>query len=302
VVIPAHSSTSKIGNILASDGVIHNGTLFALYVRLHSDGPLLPGRYQLPKNSSYTSAISALRSGPPVITESLVVPEGFTIRQIADRLAGLHHLGLSAQKFLTAATDGTVRSPYEPAGTNNLEGLLFPDTYQIRQGESEVQVLEQMVGEFDTQAAQVGLQAAAEHLHLTAYQVVTVASIVEKEAKFPADRGPVASAIYNRLRIGMVLGADSTQTYYLRLADPNLTEPTATQDDQPSPYNTRINKGLPPTPIANPGVPSLQAATNPPSSSYLYWVEINPDGQLGFASTNTGFEQLQAQCRVAHLC
>lgn len=301
VVIPKGSSTSTIGAKLASAGVIHNGELFALYVRLHGYGPLYPGTYQMQKNLPYTSAISALKAGPKVVTDTLVIPEGYTVAQIAAAIGKLPGLGLSGQKVLAAASDGTVRSPYEPAGVNNLEGLLFPATYQVQQGETEVQILEQMVGTFDDRVQSLGLTAAASQLGLTPYQVITVASIVEREAKLPADRPNVASTIYNRLRIGMKLGADSTQTYYLRQSNPTI-QPTATQLDQPSPYNTRTNAGLPPTPIADPGMASLQAATSPPTTQYLYFVEINPDGQLGFAKTNSGFEQLQRQCRAAALC
>ena len=302
VSIPPGSSNAKIGGILSAAGVIHSGSLFGFYVKLSGDGPLLPGHYILPKNSSYHAVISALEKGPVIVTDAVVVPEGFTVRQIADRVGALSGLGLSAQKFLTAASDGTVRSPYEPAGVNNLEGLLFPATYTVHQGETEVELLEQMVGAFDAQADDIGLQAAAQKLGYSPYQVVTVASIVEKEAKPSGDRGPVASVVYNRLHKGISLGADSTQTYYLRLSDPSLAVPTAAQDDQPSPYNTRLSKGLPPTPIANAGLPSLQAATSPPTTTYVYFVEVNPSGQLGFASTASGFDQLRAQCHAAGLC
>ena len=188
VSIPTGASTSQIGSILAQAGVIHGATLFALYVRIHGDGPLLPGSYSLPKNSSYKSAISALEAGPKLVTDRLVIPEGFTIRQIAAAVGALPQLHLSAQRFLAAATGGEVRSPYEPAGVNNLEGLLFPATYQVHQGESEIEVLEQMVGAFDDQATAIGLTAAAARLHMTPYQVVTVASIVEREAKLYANR------------------------------------------------------------------------------------------------------------------
>lgn len=301
VAIPKGASTSRIGSILAKAGIVHDGTLFAFYVKLHGD-VLLPGNYSLLKNSTYQMAISALESGPKIITDNLVIPEGFTVRQIAEAVGALPNMGLSAQKFLAAATDGTVRSSYEPASVNNLEGLLFPATYLVRQGESEVDILEQMVGTFDEHAGAIGLTAAAARLHMSAYQVVTVASIVEHEAKRNVDRGPVASTIYNRLRADMTLGADSTQTYYLRLTDPTLAQPSVAQFNQPSPYNTRINKGLPPTPIGNPGLLSLDAAASPPTTSYLFWVEVNPDGQLGFASTNAGFVGLQQQCRAANLC
>jgi UPF0755 protein len=300
VAIPPGSSTRQIGDRLAKAGVIHTSWLFAYYVHFHSD-TLLPGTYELPKNSSYSAAISALEAGPKILTEKLVIPEGYTVAQIAKAVAGLPHLGLSAQKFVTAANNGTVRSPYEPAGVNNLEGLLFPDTYQVRQGESEVDILSEMEGTFVQRTESLGIAAAATRLRMTPYQLVEVASIIEKEAKLPGDRPDVASTIYNRLRIGMKLGADSTQTYWLRRTDPAVV-PTAAQDDQPGPYNTRLNAGLPPTPIANPGLPSLQAALNPPSTGYLYWVEINPNGQLGFATDNAGFVSLQHQCRAAGLC
>ncbi len=301
VVIPSRASTSTIGSILARDGVIHDGTLFALYVRINGDGPLKAGSYSLPRNSSYHSAIAALEAGPTLVTDKLVIPEGFTIRQIAAAVGALPQMHLSAARFLAAAQSGEVRSPYEPPAVNNLEGLLFPATYQVQQGESEVSVLEEMVGTFDDQASQAGLTAAAARLHYTPYQVITVASIVQREAKLTSDFGPVASVLYNRLHAGMPLGADSTQTYYLRLTNPALT-PTVSQLNQPSPYNTRRNKGLPPTPIANPGLASLQAAAAPPTTEYLYFVEVKPDGQLGYASSSAGFVALQTECRAAGLC
>ena len=301
VVIPKGSSTTQIADRLARAGVVHNATLFALYVRIQGAGPLLPGTYNLPKNSPYSAAISALEKGPKILTDSLTIPPGFTMIQVAQRVAALPGLGLSAQKFLAAADNGTVRSAFEPAGVNNLEGFLYPDTYTIQQGQSEVDVLEKLVGNFDSHAEELGLSASAAKLGMTPYKVVEVASIIEHEAKLPGDRANVASVVYNRLKIGMTLGADSTQTYYLRLTDPGL-QPSVAQLNQPSPYNTRINKGLPPTPIANPGLASLEAAANPATTTYLYFVEINPDGQLGFASDGTGFEHLQHECRAAKLC
>ena len=301
VNIPKGASTTQIGSILAKAGVIHDGWLFAVWVRLHGDGPLYPGKYVLAKNSSYGPVISALEAGPKILTDRLVVPEGFSVEQIAGAVGKLPGLNLSAARFLAAATDGSVRSRYEPDGVNNLEGLLFPATYDVRQGETESELLQQMVVAFEDHASSLGLDSAAAGMGMTPYQLITVASIVEREAKRASDRPNVASVIYNRLRAGMPLGADSTQTYYLRLTDPGI-QPTPAQLDTPSPYNTRTNKGLPPTPIANPGVPSLQAAASPPSTTYLYFVEINPDGQLGFASTTAGFLQLRSQCQAAHLC
>ncbi|MCU4184837.1 endolytic transglycosylase MltG [Acidiferrimicrobium sp. IK] len=301
VTIPAGASSAEIGSILAKAGVIHGSSLFRYYVKLKGAGPLLPGTYSLAVNEKYDQAIAALSAGPPLVVERLVIPEGFTMQQIAARIASLPKLGLSAPKFLAAASSGQVRSPYEPSGVNNLEGLVFPATYEIKQGMSETDVLQSLVDRFDQEATSLNLTQAAATLKMTPYQVITVASIVEREAKLDVDRGPVASAIYNRLRIGKPLGADSTLVYALRQSNPAISV-NSINYNQPNPYNTRLNRGLPPTPIANPGVPSLTAAAAPPATNYLYFVETNPDGKLSFASTDTGFAHLEAQCRAANLC
>ncbi|MBO0748352.1 MAG: endolytic transglycosylase MltG, partial [Acidimicrobiaceae bacterium] len=301
VKVPKHSSTSEIGKILARAGVIHEARLFPVYTKLNNSSNLLPGTYHLAKNESYSRVIRILQKGPPPLVDKLTIPEGFTLAQIAARVGALPGLHLSAEKFLAAASSGRVRSQFEPKGVNDLEGLVFPATYQVRQGQEEADVLQEMVNAFDQRVTSLGLVNAAAKLHYTPYQVLTVATIIEREAKVDSDRAYVASVIYNRLARQMPLGADSTQTYYLRLTHPKLV-PTVTELNAPSPYNTRLNHGLPPTPIANPGIPSLQAAITPVSSSYLYFVEINPDGKLGFASTESGFVKLQAECRSAHLC
>lgn len=296
VVIPAGSSTAKIGTILASKGIIRSGTLFHYYARLEGAGIMYPGTYHLAKNESFKSAIAALEAGPPIIQDKLVIPEGFTIAQMAAAVAKLPDVHISAAQFIAAAQGGHVRSAYEPAGTNNLEGLLFPATYEVRQGSNADDLVQQMVDAFDANAAQAGLSAGAARLGMTPYQVVTVASMVEREAKRAQDRGPIASVIYNRLRAGMVLGIDSTLLYGLHTTNPNVNPET------PNPYNTRLNKGLPPTPISNPGLASLEAATNPPATSYLYYAVTGAGGATSFASTPAGFAVIEAQCQQRGYC
>jgi UPF0755 protein len=295
VVIPAGTSTVKIAHLLAKAGVIHGPDVFEVYLKLGGGGPLLAGTYYLRTNESYSSVIAQLERPPVVATRKLVVPEGFTVRQIAERVARLG-VGVSAAEFRAAALDGQVRSPYEPAGTTDLEGLLFPATYEVPVGESADELVQWMVATFDLHARQLGLAEAAKKLRYSPYQVVTVASIVEREAKLEADRGPVASAIYNRLARGMPIGAESTLLYGLGGTSRPVNVLT------PNPYNTLLHRGLPPTPISNPGAASLLAAMHPPKTSYLYWVEVNPDGKLGFASTYAQFQQLERKCRAARLC
>ena len=295
VAVPAGTSTARVADLLAKDGVIHGSTVFEWYLRLKGVGALAPGTYQMATNEPYSTALYILQEGPIPVTYQVVVPEGFTVRQIAAAVGHLKGAGISEQAFLEAATGGQVRSPYEPAGSNDLEGLLFPATYPFQQGETADELVQYMVATFDTHAAALGLTAAAQRLGYSPYQVITVASIVEREVKFEADRGGVASVIYNRLLRGIPIGAESTLLY--GLGDPKGAVVITT----PNPYNTLVNKGLPPTPISNPGIPSLEAAMNPPKTTYLYWVEVNPDGATSFASTNAQFKQLQAECRAVRL-
>ena len=295
VVVPSGTSTSRAADLLAKDGVIHGSTVFGWYLKLKGVGALAPGTYQMASNEPYSTALYILQKGPLPVTYQLVVPEGFTVGQIAAAVGHLKGAGISQQGFLQAAMGGQVRSPYEPATSNDLEGLLFPATYPIQQGESADELVQYMVATFDNHAATLGLSAAAQRLGYSPYQVVTVASIVEREVKLEADRGGVASVIYNRLVRGIPIGAESTLLY--GLGEPKGPVVITT----PNPFNTLVNKGLPPTPISNPGIPSLQAAMNPPKTTYLYWVEINPDGATSFASNEAQFKQLQAECRAVRL-
>jgi UPF0755 protein len=296
VIVPTGASTGKIGDVLAKAGVIHGPLVFELYVKMEGAGPLMPGTYRLPTNEPYSSVVYALEKGPPPVIDKLVVPEGFTIRQIAAAVGRLRGIGISSHAFVEAATSGQVRSPYEPAGTNNLEGFLFPATYPVQTGETADDLVQYMVDTFDHYASQLDLSAKAAQLHYSPYQVLNVASIVEREAKFESDRPLIASAIYNRLASGIPIGAESTLLY--ALGDPKGPVNMETRN----PYNTLIHKGLPPTPISNPGIPSLTAALAPAKTDYLFWVEIKPDGQMGYASDEAGFVQLQVECKKAHLC
>jgi UPF0755 protein len=301
VVIPHGSSTGRIATILARAGVIHDATLFRYYVSLEGAGPLYAGTYRLATNEPYSRAVAALEQPPALAVERLVIPEGFTLRQIAARVAALPGLHITAASFLAVSSQGEVRSPFEPAGVDNLEGLVFPATYDISAGDTAAGIMQELVATFDQRAASIGLSPGLRSAdHLDAYQVVTLASIVQAEAKYLDQYPDTASVLVNRLRLGMTLGADSTLVYALRQKNPGV-DLGQVNYNQPNPYNTRIHPGLPPTPIDAPSLPALEAALHPPSTSLLYFVEVNPDGRLGFASSGAGFDQLIAQCNAAHL-
>ncbi len=293
VSIPAHSSTATIGSILGKAGVIHSPSVFRYYTKIMGTGVLLPGDYHLAKNSSYSAVISALHKGPPVVLQRFTIPEGFTLSQIAARVGALP--GRSAARFEAAATSGQIRSQFQPSGVG-LEGLLFPATYQVRSDEDEASILRRMVSTFDENATNAGITQAAATLGITPYQVIVVASIIEREAKLDEDRGPIASVIYNRIKKNMMLQIDATVLYGQGLTDPKQIDTKSN-----TPYNTYRVHGVPPTPIASPGMPSLQAAANPPTTTYIYYVLIDRNGKQAFASNAKDFAKLAAESKAKGL-
>jgi UPF0755 protein len=285
------SSTQAIAAALQSHHVITDARLFRYYLKVKGDGPFQAGAYTFRRNESFAAAAALLAKGPIVQLDRITIPEGYTIKQIAARVGTLP--GRSADRFLQVATSGEIRSQYEPAGTNNLEGLLFPDTYFVKADEDERSILQRMVSEFETRAAAAGVDQAATQAGVTPYQAIIVASMVEREAKVPDDRGKVARVIYNRLQKGMLLQIDSTVVYAL---GGNRTRVLYSDLKVNSPYNTYLNKGLPPTPIASPGAASLAAALQPTPGPWLFYVVVTADGHHAFATTDA---EQQANIRLA---
>lgn len=295
VTLPKGASVGTIAQILAQRGVVKSATVFKDYVRVKGAPAFQAGDYTLRQHQPFDDLIAVLRKGPSVTTDRITIPEGFTVAQIAARVGTLP--GRSAQRFSDLASGGQVRSQFEPAGSNNLEGLLFPETYFVTPTDDEASILRRMVDAFDQQAASVGLVAAAARLGVTPHDVVVVASMVEREAKVAQDRGPVASVIYNRLKKGMPLQIDATLIYGLGGDSGRANR----NPHQASPYNTRDTKGLPPTAISCPGRPSLDAAANPPSTAYLYYVLADKDGHHAFTASPAEFDRLVAQARAKGL-
>jgi peptidoglycan lytic transglycosylase G len=294
VAIPLGTSTAGIASLLGRTKVIESPSLFRLYIRLKGAGPFEAGDYTFHLHSGYAAALGVLRAGPEVTYSKITIPEGFTLAQIAARVGKLP--GRSAARFLAAASSGAVQSRFQPPGSTDLEGLLYPATYPVGPNDDEASLLRRMVATFDDTAASLGIDQAAARLAISPYQVVTVASMVEREAKLDEDRGPIASVIYNRLQRGMPLGIDATLLYGLQTSQ--LSQKDLASDN---PYNTRKNRGLPPTPIASPGTPSLMAAISPPATPYLYYVLIDKNGKTAFATTAAEFEQLKAQAKAQGL-
>jgi UPF0755 protein len=238
------------------------------YWRLRRGGSLREGRYVLEGITDMEALYQQLASGSP-LTARVTFPEGYTVHQMAMRLE--EQAGIAADEFLKAATDDQGKL---------LEGQLFPDTYEFLYAGDAAEVVARMLARFaDMVPVDWGAQAAKRGL--TGDELVIVASIIEREARYDADRPLVAGVIFNRLTDKMLLQMDATLGYVLPSHDGFYSYEELKQD---SPYNTYVRPGLPPTAICNPGLASLDAAAHAPASTYYYFL-AKPDGHCVFART-----------------
>ena len=294
VVIPKDSTASTVGSVLARDGVVSSGFFFEVRALLEGKrGDLHPGRFLMKKGESYSTAIAALSQPPPAaIPVKVVIPEGENRLQIAeiaaaDGLTGSYAKASERSPLLDPASYGA------PKDTPNLEGFLFPATYDMNAGAPASRLVSAQLAAFQERFGAEEAQRARD-LHITPYQLLTVASMVEREAQVPSDRAKIAAVIYNRLRVGMPLGIDATIYYAVEQARGIATytgELTEAQLHIDSPYNTRTHRGLPPTPISNPGMASIEAAAHPAHVPYLYYVAgADGCGEQVFSTTDAQFE------------
>jgi len=291
VVIPAHSSSSEIGDLLARRGVVPSGLFFVVRATLAGErSELRPGTYHLQLGMSYSAVLAALTKPPPPIrTSDVTIAEGHT-RQYVARL--LREQGIRGN-YLAATRSSPLLDPHAygaPRHVPSLEGFLFPDTFNLVDPVTVKELVAAQLEDFKRRFATVDLAYARRH-HLTPYDVLIIASLIEAEAASQAARPLVSSVIYNRLRDGMMLQFDSTTRY----ATGNFTRPlTVSELQSPSPYNTHTHFGLPPTPIDSPGLASIEAAAHPANTDYLYFFAKPCSNQTVFASSYAQFQHLLA--------
>jgi len=290
IAIPQNASTSQIGALLEREGLVRHRLLFTTVVGvLNRSGSVKAGEYRLSPAMSLWEIIARLLRGEALL-HAVTIPEGFTASQIASLL---EERGLARkERFLALVAEPSRFSfPFLPSGARNLEGYLFPDTYLLPRGVSEETIIRRMLQRFDEVVTQE-MRERAQALGFSLHQIVTIASMIEREAKRPEERPLIARVIYNRLERGMRLEIDATVLYALGRHKERLN----LQDlDVESPYNTYRHPGLPPGPIANPGLASIQAALYPANVDYLYYV-AKPDGSHVFSRTFQ--EHLEAQRRI----
>jgi peptidoglycan lytic transglycosylase G len=293
VVIPDGADAGDIGKLLEAKGVVDSGTFFQLNATLTGRrGKLHAGRFTLENGMANGDAIDALTRGPKAQKEAstfkLTLPEGPSRRELVPTV---EKSGVEGDYLKASATDAVtkrVRGFGAPKATKTAEGFLFPATYTLTEGATAKELVKDQLDAFDENFKHVDMSYAKKK-KLTRYDVLIIASMIEREVQVPKERALVAAVIYNRLKQGMTLSIDATIRYFTN----NWTRPIRQSElDKDEPYNTRINRGLPPTPIGNPGLASLKAAANPSKKSYLYYVrKPGKSGEHAFSSTDAQFEK-----------
>jgi UPF0755 protein len=286
VTISKGSSVSEVGDLLGEKGVIDSSTLFQVRVTLEGKrSELYPGHFTLTHGMSYGAAIDALSKPPVKKVTTVTIPEGYSRSQAAqlveeDGLEGDYTKETMRSKYLNPAQ-------YGGKGVKDLEGFLFPDTFELKPGAPAADLVQLQLQDFKRRIKGVDMKYAKSK-NLTVFDVLVIASMIEREAGVASQRKLVASVVYNRLHEGMPLGIDATIRFATGNYDQPLTESELAVD---SPYNTRTNAGLPPGPINSPGIDAIEAAAHPAKSKYLFYVnKPNTCNELAFAKNEAEFE------------
>jgi len=304
VTVRQGDTASDIASALHDAGVVKSDRAF---VDAASDNAksqnIQPGTYVLRKHMSAASALSMLLD-PAARSASgdVVVTEGATTFDVAKRLAQV--MGADKQDAIDKAIAHVsalgIPLGYQPASgaLTSVEGFLYPATYSIDPKESPQSALQKMTNRFADADRSSGFAADAKKLGISPYQALTIASIAQSEAKYPADMAKVARVILNRIAAKRPLQIDATSAYAAKVQGLDPTKVIFSEID--SPYNTYTHDGLPPTPISNPGADALAAAVHPAQGAWMYYVNQDAAGHLFFTSSESAFSQAVEKCRSHH--
>ncbi|AQY51218.1 aminodeoxychorismate lyase [Listeria weihenstephanensis FSL R9-0317] len=292
VDIPAGSKVSEIGDILQNNNVINSSMIFTYYVKYKNETNLKAGKYKLNPSMTVEQIVSELKKGEVVAPSKLVIPEGYTLDQIADRMVN-YQPTLKKEDILKVMDDkafiNELITKYPDTVTNDvlaanikhpLEGYLYPATYEFS-GKTDIKtMISDMVKTTDANIAQYKPELTKQKMSV--HKFLTMSSIVEKEATANVDRNKIASVFYNRLKANMPLQTDPTVLYALGKHKSRTMYKDLKVD---SPYNTYKNKGLPPGPISNSGKTSMEATLHPEKTEFLYFLANTKTGQVYFSKT-----------------
>jgi UPF0755 protein len=311
---------------LEGEGFVSDAGVFEWYVDRNGGLELTPGYYELRPDDHMGNVLGVLRTPPGQTYSQVTFPEGYSIDKMAQRLETSVER-MTGADFIAAAADPEIDSLFEPpGGATSLEGLLFPDTYQVSNADTEAQLISRMVGLMERVGNQADIVAKSAQWFRTPYEILIIASMIEKEAKVPEDRAKISRVIHNRLAITarnpdepFPLQIDAAVLYGRNQLGIDPDTPFSEVRQIPSPWNTYILTGLPATPITNPGRAAIEAALNPAPNPgpgdpicepflrepekcfYLYYVLADADGRHAFAATYEQQLVNEAAARAAGL-
>lgn len=269
VAVEQGDTLSSVADKLEEAGVIQSSTVFKLESRFQGgETEIKTGEYRFVPGEDSEQILETLASGESVSAFTITVPEGLSLEQTARVVE--EEGGVPAEEFETAA--GRIDYGYdflEDPAIRTTEGFLFPKKYEFERGVDAAQIVDRLLRQYLLEKEELDFAEAQDRFNLTEYELVTVASLVEKESANPEERSLIAGVIYNRIRLGMPLQVDATVQYALGKAKEDLKFDDLDVD---SPYNTYKNSGLPPGPISSPSRESIQAALEPAGTDYLYYV------------------------------
>ncbi len=289
-----YADMDYVTDALKEAGLIEYKWLFNVFCKISTASEKVsPGEYELKSTFDYRALIQNMRAGSAsTVTVDVTLPEGFTMRQIFQRLEEMNVC--SYDELMESAANDKFNYSFlegiEEGDATRLEGFLFPDTYEFYVGMQASSAINKMLETFYYKQTADMLKQASD-MNMSMREIVNVASLIEKEAANDAERALIASVIYNRIYAGMQLGIDASVLYEY---PDHEGAPTAEMLQTDSPYNTRIRTGLPPTPICNPGMASITAALNPESTGYYYYALDTATGEHRFFTNETEFNNFVA--------
>lgn len=298
ITIPEGSSLNYVSNILFDKGVIKSKTWFRYKAKeAEVDKKIKPGDYLIPPTSTFEDIFALLEKGVPDEYIVLTIPEGFTLYQIAERI---EELGFASKDEFIESTEKYFNNNYDFDTTDlyfKMEGYLYPDTYHFTKNNTVDYIVEKLAQTTDNVFTEEYKQKL-EKLDLSKHQVLTIASLIEREAKHDGERAQISGVIHNRLKKDMLLQIDATVIYGIGKGKEHKTTIYQSELDEFSPFNSYKVIGLPPGPIASPGKESIKAALYPKEHDYLYYV-LSPE-EDGHVFNETYDEHLKDRAKYTN--
>jgi len=301
VRVNSGDSLSTIATTLEKSDVVKSAKAFTNAAKKNPQSSAIqPGLYALKTKMSAKNALKLLLDPASRLSHKVTVPEGLTVQQILALVSEKADVPLTDLQAALKDVANLGLPTWLPNTGVVLEGFLAPGTYEVDPDDTPLEILQSMVANFQKTASKVNLEAAAQAIGQTPYNVLIIASLIEREAKWDDERAKIARVIYNRLAIPMPLQIDASTAYGAGKAGNELT--TADLQNTANPYNLRVLPGLPPTPIANVSEKSLQAALAPAAGPWIYYVVNSADGHHFFTDDPAAFNAAVAQCKANGWC